>query len=86
MANLPCISLPVSPFKYKYRITAWYMYLALGEKHAFASLAMFDIQYFIKEWLDKHAILYTTYKICIETRHENFDHLGHLKWDRLVTY
>ena len=33
-------------------------YSTLDEKHAFASLAMFDIQYLIKEWLDKRAILY----------------------------
>ena len=45
--NLPCISLPVLPFKYKYPITA--RYSTLDEKHAFASLAMFDIQYLIKE-------------------------------------
>ena len=32
---------------YKYRITA--RYSTLDEKHAFASLAMFDIQYLIKE-------------------------------------
>ena len=46
-ANSPRISLHVLPFKYKYQITAWYS--TLDEKHAFASLAMFDIQYLIKE-------------------------------------
>ena len=32
-----------------YRITA--RYSTLGEKHAFASLAMFDIQYLIEEFV-----------------------------------
>ena len=41
------ISLPVLPFKYKYRITA--RYSTLDEKHVIASLAMFDIQYLIKD-------------------------------------
>ena len=41
------VLLPVLPFKYKYRITA--RYSILDEKHAFASLAMFDIQDLIKE-------------------------------------
>ena len=36
----------VLPFKYKYRITA--RYSTLDDKLAFASLAMFDIQYLIK--------------------------------------
>ena len=66
----PCISLPVLLFKYKYRITE--RYSALDEQHAFALLAMFDIQYLFKEWLDKREILYP----CIETRHENRDRLG----------
>ena len=48
----PCLFLP---FKYKYRITA--RYSTLDEKHAFASLAMFDSQYLIQEWLDTHVIL-----------------------------
>ena len=34
----------------------------LDEKHAFASLAMFDIQYLIKEWLDTRTILYPDIK------------------------
>ena len=34
----------------------------LDEKHAFASLAMFNIQYLIKERLDKRAILYPRIK------------------------
>ena len=61
------------PFKYKYWITA--RYSTLDEKHTFASLAMFDIQYLIKERIDKRAILYPRIK-CIETRHENADQLG----------
>ena len=50
----------VFPWQYKYRNTAHY--LTWDEQHAFASLAMFDIQYLIKEWLDKHAILYPRIK------------------------
>ena len=46
-ANSPCISLPVVPLEYKYGITA--RYSTLDEKHAFASLSMFDIQYLIEE-------------------------------------
>ena len=53
--NLACFIL-----KYKYRITA--RYSNLDDKHAFASLAMFDIQYPIKEWLDKRATLYPRIK------------------------
>ena len=45
-ANSPCISLPILPFKYKYQITA--RYSTLDEKHAFASPAIFEIQYLIK--------------------------------------
>ena len=63
-------------FKYKSRITA--LYSTLDEKHAFASLAMFDIQYLIKEWLDTCAILYPCIKH-IETMHENRDRLGLLE-------
>ena len=57
-------------FKYKYRIKA--RYSTLDEKHAFASLAVFDIQYLIKEWLDTCAILYPY----IDIKHENRDRLG----------
>ena len=64
----------VFPCLYKYRITA--RYSTLDEKHAFASLAMFDIQYLIKEWLDTCAILYPMYKTYIERKHENRDRLG----------
>ena len=65
------MSLPGLPFKFKYRITA--RYSTLDEKHAFASLATFDIQYLIKEWLDTCAICTKTY---IETKHENRDRLS----------
>ena len=66
--------MPVLPFKYKYRITA--QYSTLDGKNAIASLAMFDIQYLIKEWLDTCAILYPMYKTYIETKHENRDRLS----------
>ena len=55
LVNSQCISRPVFPFKYMYRITA--RYSAFDEKLAFASLAMFDIQYLMSEWHDKGAIL-----------------------------
>ena len=38
------------------------LYSILDEKHAFASLAMFDIQYLSKEWLDTCAVLYPCIK------------------------
>ena len=43
---LPFLVLPVLPFKYKYLIIA--RYSTLFEKHAFASLAMFDINILLK--------------------------------------
>ena len=68
----PCISLPGLPFKYKYRITA--RYPTLDEKHAFASLAISDIQYLI---MTRYACNFVPmYKSYIETKHENRDRLG----------
>ena len=80
----PCISMPVLPFKYKYRITA--RYSTLGEKHAFASLAMFDIQYLIKERLDTCAILYPCIKHILKQSMKIVAVSVHRKWDRLVIY
>ena len=56
----------VFPCQYKYRITA--RYSTLDEKHAFASLAMFNIQYLIKEYVCNFVPMYKTYT-CIETKH-----------------
>ena len=64
---------PVFPFKYKYRITA--RYSTFDKKLAFASLAMFDIQYLMSELHDKGAILLSGLKR-IETRHENRGSVG----------
>ena len=73
-ANSPCISLPVLPFQYKYPITA--RYSTLDEKHAFASLAMFYIQYLIKEWLDTCAILYPCIKHILKQRMKIVTEMG----------
>ena len=54
LVSSQCISWPVFPFKYKYRITA--RYSTFDEKLAFASLAMFDSQYLMSEWHDKGAM------------------------------
>ena len=70
--------------KYKYRITA--RYSTLDEKHAFASLAMFDIQYLIKEWLDTCAILYPCIKNILKQSMKIVTVSVHQKWDRLVIY
>ena len=74
----------VFPCKYKYRITA--RYSALDEKHAFASLAIFDIQYLIKEWLDTCAILYPCTKHILKQSMKIVTVSVHRKWDRLVIY
>ena len=74
----------VLPFKYKYRITAWYS--ALDEKHAFASLAMFDIQYLIKEWLDTCVIWYPCINHILKQSMKIVTVSVHRKWDRLVIY
>ena len=51
--------------------------LSFRWKHAFASLAMFDIQYLIKEWLDTDVCNFAPmYKTYIETKHENPDRLS----------
>ena len=75
---------PVLPFKYKYRIIA--RYSTLDEKHTFASLAMFDIQYLIKEWLDTLAILYPGIKHVLKQGMKIVTVSVNRKWDRLVTY
>ena len=59
--------------KYKYQLTA--RYSTLDENYAFASLAMFVIQYLIKE-CSIIVPFVPTYKTCIETRHENRDRFG----------
>ena len=58
----------------------------LDEKHVFASLAMFDIQYLIKESLDKRAILYPRIKHVLKQGMKIVIVSVHRKWDRLVTY
>ena len=58
----------------------------LDEKHAFASLAMFDIQYVIKEWLDTFAILYPCIKHILKQSMKIVTVSVHRKWDRLVIY
>ena len=75
---------PVLRFKYKYRITA--RYSTLNEKHAFASLAMFDIQYLVKEWLDTCAILYPCIKHILKKSVKIVTVSVHRKWDKLVIY
>ena len=77
----PCLFLP---YKYKYRIIA--QYWTLDEKHAFASLAMFDIQYVIKEWLDMCAILYQGIKHVLKQGMKIVTVSVNRKWDKLVTY
>ena len=67
-----------------YRIIA--RHWTLDEKHAFASLAMFDIQYFIKEWLDMRAILYPGKKHVLKQAMKIMTVSVNQKWDRLVTY
>ena len=76
--------LPVLPFKYKYQITA--QYSTLDEKHAFVSLAMFDIQYLIKEWLDTRVILYPCINHILKQSMKMVTISVHQKWDRLVIY
>ena len=61
-------------------------YSTLDEKHAFASLAMFDIQYLIKECLDKRAILYPRIKHVLKQGMKIVTISVHPKWDRLLTY
>ena len=68
--------------KYKYWITV--RYSTLDEKHAFASPPMFDIQYLIKEWLDKRAILYPRIKHVLKQGREIVTVSVHRKW--LITY
>ena len=46
---------------------------------------MFDIQYLIKEWLDKHAILYPRINVLKQGTKIGTVSV-YLKWDRLVTY
>ena len=58
----------------------------LDEKHAFASLAMFDIQYPIKEWLDTRAILYPCIKHILKQSMKIVTVTVHRKWNRLVIY
>ena len=77
----PCLFLL---FKYKYRNTA--RYSTSDEKHAFAPLAMFDIQYLIKEWLDKRAIFYPGIKHVLKQCMKIVTAYVYRKWDRLVTY
>ena len=77
----PCLSYL---FKYKYRFTA--RYSTLDEKHAFASLAIFDIQYLIKIWLDKRSILYPRIKHVLKQGMKIVTVSVHRKWDRLITY
>ena len=83
-ANSLCICLPVLPFKYKYRIRA--QYWTLEEKYAFASLAMFDIQYLIKKWLNMPAILYPCIKHVLKQGMKIVTASVNQNWDRLVTY
>ena len=71
-------------FKYKYRIIA--RYWTLDQKHAFASLAMFDIQYFITEWLDTRAISYRGMKLVLKQGMKVGTISVNRKWDKLVTY
>ena len=72
------------PFKYKYRITA--LHSTLDEKHAFASLAMLDIQYLIKEWLDTRVILSPCINYILKQSMKIVTVSVHRKWDRLVIY
>ena len=61
-------------------------YPTLDEKHAFASLAMFGIQYLTKEWLDMNAILYPGIKHVLKQGMKIVTVSVNWKWDRLVTY
>ena len=75
---------PPNFFKVGGIITA--RYSTLDEKHAFASLAMFDIQYLIKEWLDTRTILYPCIKHILKQSMKIVTVSVHQKWDRLVIY
>ena len=70
--------------KYKYRITA--RYSTLDEKHAFASLAMFDIQYLIKNDSIRVHFLYPCIKHILKQSMTIVTVSVHRKWDRLVPY
>ena len=72
------------PFKFKYRITA--RYSTFDEKFAFASLAMFDIQYLMSERHDKGAILLSGLKRVLKQGMNIVGGSVNWKWDRLVTY
>ena len=76
---------PVLLFKFKYRITARYSALD-KKKHAFASLAMFDIQYLIKGCFDKRAILYPRIKYVLKQGMKIVTVSVNRKWEILVTY
>ena len=72
------------PFKYKYRNLA--QNSTLDEKHAFAALAMYDIQYLIQELLDKRAIMYPRINHVLKLGMAIVTVSVHLKRGRLVTY
>ena len=84
LVNSQCISWPVFPFKYKYRITA--QYSTFDEKLAFASLAMFVIQYLMSEWHDKSALSPSGLKHVLKQGMKILGVSVSWKWDRLVTY
>ena len=70
------------PFKYKYRIKA--RYSTFDEKLAFASLAMFDIQYLMSEWYDKGAILLSGLKHVLKQGMKIVGVLVNWKWGWLL--
>ena len=84
LVNSQCFSWPVFPFKYKYWITAWYS--TFDEKLAFASLALFDIQYLMSEWHNKGAISPSGLKHVLKQGMKILGVSVNWKWDRLVTY
>ena len=76
--NSPCVSLPTS--------TELQHGTQLQMKSMPLSLAMFDIQYLIKECLDTCAILYPCIKHILKQSMKIMTVSVHWKWDRLVIY